>query len=308
MMKLGKLGQAAVVAISCIIISACDDTEAEIETDTIETVRSHSHNDYYREEPFTGAAELGFGSFEADVYYKEGYEEVLIAHDDDDLVHEWQFDELYVQPIVEHVRNNQNQMYDGWEYTAVLLIDIKTQGAFTWQAVEEVLKQYPDVFSRYENGKVYQGPVTAIISGNRPIALMNSQETRYSFVDGRLSDLDQNYSATLMPLISNNFDHFNQEQFGNFDGTGDWPEEALAELERIVTTAHKNNQKIRFWATPEGDPETHNKIWGELTKANVDYINTDLPQTLHDWLLINDPHPDMPGLNWLDHSAWESMY
>ncbi|WP_253809269.1 phosphatidylinositol-specific phospholipase C/glycerophosphodiester phosphodiesterase family protein [Vibrio sp. RE88] len=306
MMKFGKPIQVVLIALSCLVLSACNETESE--TDTVETVRSHSHNDYYRDEPFYGAAELGFGSFEADVYYEEGYEEVLIAHDEDDLVHEWKFDELYVQPIVEHVRNNQNQMYDGWNYTAVLLIDIKTQDVLTWQAVEEVLAKYPDVFSRYQDGKVYQGPVTAIISGNRPIELMDQQQTRYSFVDGRLSDLDKGYSPTLMPLISNNFDYFDQEQFGDFNGKGEWPDAALVELERIVTTAHSNMQKIRFWATPEGDPETHNKIWGELTKANVDYINTDLQQTLHDWLLRHDPHPDMPGLNWLDHPDWQSMY
>ncbi|MCG9680101.1 phosphatidylinositol-specific phospholipase C/glycerophosphodiester phosphodiesterase family protein [Vibrio sp. Isolate24] len=307
MMDFARLVRIVLIALSCLVLSACDETDSEIETEITETVRSHSHNDYYREEPFHGAAELGFGSFEADVYYKAGYEEVLIAHDEDDLVNEWKFDELYVQPIVNHVRNNQLQMYDGWDYTAVLLIDIKTQAAFTWQAVEKVLKQYPDVFSRYENGKVYQGPVTAIISGNRPIELMQQQQTRYSFVDGRLSDLDKGYSPTLMPLISNNFDHFDQEQFGNFDGTGEWPEEALAELERIITTAHANKQKIRFWATPEDDAETRDTIWGELTKANVDYINTDLLQTLHDWLLVNDPHPDMPGLNWLDHPDWQPM-
>ena len=89
-MKFGKPIQVVLIVLSCLVLSACNETETE--TDTVETVRSHSHNDYYRDEPFYGAAELGFGSFEADVYYEEGYEEVLIAHDDDDLVHEWKFD------------------------------------------------------------------------------------------------------------------------------------------------------------------------------------------------------------------------
>ncbi|WP_237157005.1 phosphatidylinositol-specific phospholipase C/glycerophosphodiester phosphodiesterase family protein [Photobacterium rosenbergii] len=278
------------------------------------TVRSHSHNDYYRDEPFFGAVKLGFGSFEADVFYREGYDEVLVAHDEWETVFEWSFDDMYIQPLVQYVRDNEYRFYDNWSHSAVLLIDIKTQidsedsGYETWLAVEEVLSQYPDIFTTYENGVVKQGPVTAIISGHRPIEQMDAAPIRYSFVDGRLGDLGEITDPTLMPLISNNFSHFNQPQFGNFFGKGEWPQEALDELERIVTEAHANNQKIRFWATPEGNDYINNHIWSELVKADVDFINTDHQQDLHDWLLENDPHPSEPSVNWLDDPFWEPMY
>ncbi|MGF1700918.1 phosphatidylinositol-specific phospholipase C/glycerophosphodiester phosphodiesterase family protein [Photobacterium makurazakiensis] len=273
-----------------------------------QTVRSHSHNDYHLEDPFYGALNLGFGSFEADVFWRDGYDEVLIAHDEWETALEWSFDEMYIQPIVEHVRNNGYQFFDNWDYSVVLLVDIKTEGLSTWLAVEEVLEQYPDVFTRYEDGEVHQGPVTAIISGDRPINEMSDANLRYSFVDGRMGDLEEGYDATLMPLISNNFNYFNNDKFGNFFGKGEWPQEALDELSRITDIAHANHQKIRFWATPEGRDDINEHIWRELINADVDFINTDHQQALHDWLLENDPHPSKPSVDWLDHDAWYSMY
>ena len=43
--------------------------------------------------------------------------------------------------------------------------------------------------SRYTNGNIKSGPVTAVISGNRPLATMQAQTKRFSFYDGRSADL-----------------------------------------------------------------------------------------------------------------------
>ncbi|WP_295890783.1 hypothetical protein [uncultured Vibrio sp.] len=267
------------------------------------TIRTHSHNDYHLENPFYGALNLGFGSFEADVFWHESFSEVLIAHDKWETALEWSFDEMYIQPIVEHVRANGN-FYDNWDYSVVLLVDVKTEALSTWLAVEEVLSQYPDVFTVYNDGDVKQKPVTAIISGNRPIEEMRAASVRYSFVDGRIEDIGVEIDATLMPLISNNFSYFNQEEFGYFFGKGEWPDSAKDELKRVTDIAHEHHQKIRFWATPEGVDHMNNHIWSELVEANVDFINTDHQQALHNWLLENDPNHETPGVDWRDHTNW----
>ncbi|MGF1696293.1 phosphatidylinositol-specific phospholipase C/glycerophosphodiester phosphodiesterase family protein [Vibrio lamellibrachiae] len=268
------------------------------------TIRTHSHNDYHLEDPFYGALKLGFGSFEADVFWDETFSEVLIAHDKWETALEWSFDEMYIQPIVEHVRAN-GHFYENWDYSVVLLVDIKTEAISTWLAVEDVLAQYPDVFTRYNHKiGVQQRPVTAIISGNRPIEEMREALNRYSFVDGRIEDVGVETDATLMPLISNNFSYFNQNDFGYFFGKGEWPEKAKEELKRVTDIAHANHQKIRFWATPEGIDHMNNHIWSELVEANVDFINTDHQQALHDWLLENDKNHATPGVDWRDHPNW----
>ncbi|MEH6454316.1 MAG: hypothetical protein V7782_14895 [Psychromonas sp.] len=79
--------------------------------------------------------------------------------------------------------------------------------------------------------------------------------------------------STLMPLISNNFNYFDKDEFGNFTGKDgqEWTQQAIDE--------HQLN----------------NRIWGPLTEANVDFINTDQLQNLNKWLLENGTHPATPG-------------
>ncbi|MGV2988894.1 phosphatidylinositol-specific phospholipase C/glycerophosphodiester phosphodiesterase family protein [Vibrio sp. E150_011] len=302
---------------SCLIavaitVSACNIVSEDSEEVTKAlTVRSHSHNDYHLDEPFYGAMKKGFGSFEADVWYQPLISnEVLIGHDLWELNKDKTFEGMYIEPLVEYVESMGSTFYDNWDYSVVLLIDIKSGGLNTWREVEKVLERYPEVFTRYDNGTVYQGPVTAIISGNRPIDEMESMDLRYSFVDGRINNVDEDlYPSTLMPLISNNFNYFDKPEFDNYKGEGPWPQSALDELIRITDVAHANNQKIRFWATPEkiDDVEFNTYIWQGLVEGDVDFINTDLQNELHTWLLDNDPTPAIPSVDWLEHGEWEKM-
>lgn len=65
---------------------------------------------------------------------------------------------------------------------------------------------------------VTPGAVTVIVSGNRPKEIMQTQDERYAFYDGRLSDLGSGDPDSLIPLISDNWTtHF------TWDGTGKVP-------------------------------------------------------------------------------------
>ncbi|MEH6454317.1 MAG: hypothetical protein V7782_14900 [Psychromonas sp.] len=76
-------------------------------------IRSHSHSHYYRDDPFYGAVELGFDSYEAYVFNNEGYDEVYFADDAWVLAFQWSFNDLYVKPLVDYVRKQNHEFYDG---------------------------------------------------------------------------------------------------------------------------------------------------------------------------------------------------
>ncbi|MDP9694323.1 UNVERIFIED_ORG: hypothetical protein J2X79_001878 [Arthrobacter globiformis] len=86
-----------------------------------------------------------------------------------------------------------------------MLIDIKSDGETTYAAVEKELAEHPALMTRYANGKVSTGPVTAVISGNRPLATMQAADKRFGFYDGRSADLVSGMPAALMPLVSDNW-------------------------------------------------------------------------------------------------------
>ena len=107
--------------------------------------------------------------------------------------------------------------------------------------------------------------VSVVISGNRPVDLISSQSTRFAAIDGRLTDLDSDVPAHLIPLICDRWpSHF------SWRGEGDFPEEERTKLERIVREAHDAQRKVRFSATPDNE-----EMWGALRSAGADFINTD---------------------------------
>ena len=90
------------------------------------------------------------------------------------------------------------------------------------------------------------GAVTAVVSGNRPRELMEGQRVRHAAYDGRLGDLGVSTDQTFVPLISDNW----TKSFV-WQGVGPMPEAGHEKLHRVVSEAHANGQRVRFWATPE---------------------------------------------------------
>ncbi|MEO2030295.1 MAG: phosphatidylinositol-specific phospholipase C/glycerophosphodiester phosphodiesterase family protein [Fuerstiella sp.] len=225
-------------------------------------LRAHAHNDYLHDRPLLDALDNGFCSVEADIFLVK--DKLLVAHTRSELSEENSLEQLYLEPLRKRIKQNGGRVYpDGPAFT--LLIDIKSDGEATYRALHHVLLQYHDIFSRVENGHVHQKAVTAIVSGNRPHAAIAGDSPRYVGIDGRLSDLDSDQPAPLMPLISDNWrNHF------KWRGDGDLPEAERMKLLHIVQQAHTKNRRVRFWATPDNPA-----VWKTLDDAAVDLINTD---------------------------------
>ena len=224
--------------------------------------RAHAHNDYLHDRPLLDALDNGFCSVEADIFLVDN--DLLVAHTRAELSPERTLKKLYLDPLRERVKKNGGRVYpDGPEF--VLLIDIKSNGEETFARLHEMLKDYSDVFSSTENGKHTQRAVTAIISGNRPQEMIAKMSPRFAGIDGRLSDLDSDQPANLLPLISDNWRlHF------RWRGEGEMPSVDREKLTRVVKAAHDKKRKIRFWAIPDNAA-----LWQAMNDAKVDLINTD---------------------------------
>jgi glycerophosphoryl diester phosphodiesterase len=171
---------------------------------------------------------------------------------------------LYLKPLYERFRQNKGSIYPGGgEFT--LLVDIKNNGAATYELLAKQLQNYSEMLSTTDADKHTQRAVTVIVSGDRPVDAIKASNPRYVGIDGRLSDLDSTEPMYLYPLISDNW----RLQF-RFNGTDPISDEEKAKLSAIVTRAHAMGRKVRFWATPESEV-----LWNELMNAKVDLIGTD---------------------------------
>ncbi|TDE91470.1 hypothetical protein EXU48_15025 [Occultella glacieicola] len=230
--------------------------------------QAHAHNDYEHDRPLYDALAHGFTSVEADVWLVDG--ELLVAHDAEDLDPERTFASLYLEPLRDLVRGRGRSVFPHWDGTFQLLIDIKSEGESTYAAIESELAQYRPVFAQYVRGRVLDGPVQAVISGNRPLATMADADRRYGFYDGRSGDLDSGIPAALMPLVSDNW-----ANLFTWSGTGEMPADEREQLHAYVAAAHAAGYRVRFWNTLDVAGPARDAIWTELLDAGVDHLNTD---------------------------------
>jgi hypothetical protein len=241
--------------------------------------RAHAHNDYRHNRPLLDALAHGFCSVEADIFLVDG--DLFVAHDREEIRPDRTLRGLYLDPLRKRIKQNGGRVYrNGPEFT--LLIDIKTETVTTYKTLHTILAEYRDIFTSFGPEGRRSKAVLAIISGNRPLALMKSQDVRYAGYDGRLSDLKSNAPADLIPLIS---DHWGRHF--TWRGSGPMPTEERTKLKDIVQMAHKKGRRVRFWATPDNPSPTREALWSELLAAGVDLLNTDDLKGLQQFLLAN---------------------
>ncbi|MGW3988753.1 phosphatidylinositol-specific phospholipase C/glycerophosphodiester phosphodiesterase family protein [Streptomyces sp. NPDC004830] len=230
---------------------------------------AHAHNDYEHPRPLYDALDHRFGSVEADIHLVG--DRLLVAHDPQDLDPSRTLESLYLDPLAARVRAHHGSVYRGHRGSLQLLVDIKTEGASTYLALDRHLRRHRHLFTTYAHGRVRPGPVTVVVSGDRAArAPLEAQTVRRAFYDGRLADLGGPAPASLIPLVSDNWTlNF------TWQGVGTFPDAERRKLRAIVTTAHRRGQAVRFWATPDQPGAARDAVWGELLAAGVDHLNTD---------------------------------
>jgi hypothetical protein len=235
---------------------------------------AHAHNDYVHARPLLGALELGFNSIEADVYLVNG--QLLVAHNRDSVDTQRTLEALYLAPLRAYVQQHGGRAYPGVQ-PLTLLIDVKSDSEATYASLDSLLRRYADLFTIFAGDVVIQGPVIAVISGERAIGAMRKARVRFAGVDGRLADLRQSLPATraLMPLVSDSWDHITK-----WKGDGVAPVTIRRDLERVVTLAHRQGKRIRFWGTPDNEA-----VWQLLLDARVDLIGADDLDALRTFLI-----------------------
>ncbi len=237
--------------------------------------RAHAHNDYLHDRPLLDALAHGFSSVEADIFLVDG--KLLVAHTRAELKPGRTLERLYLDPLRQRIGENGGRVYRGGPAFS-LLIDVKSDAEATYAALRPVLAQYADILTAVRHGVVEEKAVTVIVSGNRAQQTIASDPLRFAGLDGRLTDLESDQPAHLMPWISDNWrNHF------SWQGKGPMPQPERDKLRVIVEQSHAKHRRVRFWATPDGPA-----AWKELLAAGVDLINTDDLAGLEQFLLTNN--------------------
>jgi hypothetical protein len=243
--------------------------------------RAHAHRHAEQSRALYEALEHGFTSVEADVWLVDG--ELRVGHDLCDTKPGASLRSSYLEPLARRVRRNGGSVYRQWSGSVQLLIDVKSDAASSYCAIESELAEHSSLLTNWTNGRERAGPVTAVVSGNRPLDHMLGQRTRLAGYDGRLTDLGSRLAPSLMPIVSDDWErHF------HWRGLGPMPADERAKLRRVVAAARAAGYAIRFWNTPDQSTPARTAVWWEELAAGVDYLNTDDAPGLRDFLLTGD--------------------
>lgn len=224
-------------------------------------VPGHAHNDYEHSSPLQDALKHHFISVEVDVHLIDG--SLYVSHDPPAVLDTNKtLEEMYLQPLQEHIIENDGDIYNGHTGPFYLMVDVKTEAEPTYQQLIKVLSNYKSII-RAAGDKT--APLTVFVSGNRAIQTITDSISPLAVLDGRPADLDKNISYLYMPIISDNF-----YNVLSWDGVGDISEDDKQKLKQLVEAVHAQNKKLRLWAAPDTEP-----AWRFLLDSGVDLINTD---------------------------------
>lgn len=257
-------GRATVTAVRLTPLLCCLALASVVRAaDPVALPHAHSHNDYEQKRPFFDAADRGFGSIEADIYLVDG--KLLVAHNRADVKPERTLAALYLEPLRAAAQRHGGRVYRDGPAGVILLVDIKSEAGATYAALQAELTRYADMLTVFRGATREERAVTVIISGNRATKDLAAQTERYAAVDGRGEDLKNNPPATLVPLVSENWN-----TVFSWRWQGEMPAEQKEKLTQWVRQAHAQGRLVRFWNTPDR-PE----VWRLLRAAGVDLIGTD---------------------------------
>ncbi len=260
-----------------LILPACSCRISPAPTGPKPLINAHAHNDYEHDRPLFDALDHGFTSVEADIHLVDG--DLLVAHDPDQVKPDRTLRSLYLEPLKKRIAKNSGLIYPNGPQFA-LLIDIKTEAVATYKVLSKMLAEYKNIITSFDSNGRHDKAIIVYVSGNRPRALMESELLRYAAYDGRLSDLQSDAPATLIPIISDRWpSHF------SYSGAGPIPDEQKQKLKTIVQTAHKKGRIVRFWAMPDSPSPERENLWRELLSCGVDLLNTDDLPGLQQFLL-----------------------
>jgi alkaline phosphatase len=223
-----------------------------------------AHNDYEKADPLATAYELRADFIEADIFLH--HNELLVAHTTDQLDPKKSLENVYLKPLRNLVLKNNGSAFPRSEKLLTLMIDLKTEGISTLNALIKKLNDYPELIAC----KTF----CIAISGNVPSSSQWQNFPEYIHFDGRPNISYSEDQLKRIRLISASF-----KSYSSWDAKGSLSSEDRLKIENVVRETHEKGKPLRFWAAPDFE-----SAWIQLIDLKIDVINTDNPTELSAFL------------------------
>ncbi len=214
-----------------------------------------AHNDYVHPIPFFSSYYQQVGYIEADIFLQNNA--LLVAHTRPEIDPEKTLDELFLKPILKKILFNNGNVYPDKETTLTLMIDLKTEGVSTLNALVKKLKNYPQLTSC---------PTLQItVSGSMPDPALWKNFPDFIHFDGRPGIEYTIEQLKRISLISTDF-----KNHSLWNGKGILTGADHKKIVQLIEEVHAKQKKIRFWGAPD-----FTNAWMVFMDMKIDIIGTD---------------------------------
>jgi hypothetical protein len=244
-----------------------------VRSQSITLANAFAHNDYRHKRPLLDAEHNGYTHIEADVFLHKN--KLVVAHINPYFKGKRTLENLYLAPLLEQTLKNNGNVYEGYDKTITLMVDIKTDGKKTYEHMKELLEKYRPILSSYDTGKVVTRAVTIVLSGHKPYDMVRNEKSRLVFIDEDLRKVDRDTIANVSRMASCKY-----SKLLKWKGNGLLSDREKKRLCDYVNIAHKNGEQVRLWASPD-----NKAVWREILSCGVDLINTDKLVALKNFLV-----------------------
>jgi hypothetical protein len=149
-----------------------------------------------------------------------------------------------------------------------LLVDFKGDPAKSIVLLQQALQPLRPFLSRVDKkGVFHRGPVTVLISGNKPTEqqLLSGGDAaagdRFLFLDGRENDIHEEADTTLMPMVSIPWRAMYKHRL--VGRAGEY-------MRTMAAKAHEQGKLLRIWGAPNEE-----SVWRQMLQNNVDLLSID---------------------------------
>ena len=147
----------------------------------------------------------------------------------------------------------------------MLMVDCKTSGEEMYPVLKAQMEPYKELFCSVNDGTYKEGAVLFFLSGDRPMLSLPQEKSRFTFLDGKVADLNKGMSRTLTPVVSDNF-----ASFFTWKGNGEMPADELKRMREIMNQARSEGKLFRWWGAP--DTENYKRF---ILQEGIDLIGAD---------------------------------
>jgi hypothetical protein len=181
-----------------------------------------------------------------------------------------------LEPLLRRVAATGGQVYAGRDEPFDLLIELPGDEAApglalrAYELLDACLRDHATILTRWcTTAGAVPGAVTVTLTGRLSARLLLAERPeRLACVDGTLDDLGtRDAPPELAPLLS---EHWTW-RFG-WDGRGPMPPEERHMLHCLVSEAHAEGRRVRFFGLCERPRRVRVALWAELSAAGVDLI------------------------------------